>query len=97
MKKIFVLILVMLSAFPLLAQEPKSYQFSLEDCLRFAFANSNDRKSMELTGESLKVTYDQSKKQWLPNLNASVGENFSNNENGWSVSGTVGVGSSMTL
>lgn len=97
MKKIFVLILVMLSAFPLLAQEPKSYQFSLEDCLRFAFANSNDRKSMELTGESLKVTYDQSKKQWLPNLNASVGENFSNNENGWSVSGNVGVGSSMTL
>lgn len=79
------------------AQEPKSYQFSLEDCLRFAFANSNDRKSMELTGESLKVTYDQSKKQWLPNLNASVGENFSNNENGWSVSGNVGVGSSMTL
>lgn len=79
------------------AQEPKFYQFSLEDCLRFAFANSNDRKSMELTGESLKVTYDQSKKQWLPNLNASVGENFSNNENGWSVSGNVGVGSSMTL
>ena len=79
------------------AQEPKSYQFTLEDCFRFAFANSNDRKSMELTGESLKVTYDQSKKQWIPNLNASVGENFSNNENGWSVSGNVGVGSSMTL
>ena len=97
MKKVLFLISFALMSVAVSAQEPKSYQFTLEDCFRFAFANSNDRKSMELTGESLKVTYDQSKKQWIPNLNASVGENFSNNENGWSVSGNVGVGSSMTL
>lgn len=80
-----------------MAQENHSYRFSLEDCLRYAFANSNERKSMELTGKSLETTYEQSKQQRLPNLSASFGENFSNNENGWSVSGNVGVGSSVTI
>lgn len=79
------------------AQEQKFYQFTLEDCLRYAFANSNERKSMELTGQSLETTYQQSKQQRLPNLSATVGENFSNSENGWSVSGNVGVGSSVTI
>jgi len=65
--------------------------------LRYAVANSNERKSMELTGQSLETTYEQSKKQRLPNLSASMGQNFSNNENGWSTSGNVGVGSSVTL
>ena len=80
-----------------MAQEANSYRFSLEDCIRFAFTNSYERKSMELTGESLETTYEQSKKQRLPNLSASVGQNFSNNENGWSTSGNVGVGSSVTI
>ncbi len=84
-------------AFSAIAQEPKNYQFSLEDCLRFAVANSLERKSMELTGESLETTYEQSKQQRLPNLSASMGQNFNNNENGWSTSGNVGVGSSVTI
>ena len=87
----------MFIALSVMAQEPKSYQFTLEDCLRYAFANSNERKSMELTGQSLETTYQQSKQLRLPNLSASVGENFSNNQNGWSVSGNVGVGSSVTI
>lgn len=94
-----------LSAFVLLlllgvtgfAQERHSYRFTLEDCLRYANANSYERKSMELTGQSLETTYEQSKQQRLPNVSASVGQNFSNNENGWSTSGNVGVGSSVTL
>ena len=97
MKKASILLLGLLMTAAAVAQEPKSYRFSLEDCLRFAFANSNERKSMELAGESLQTTYEQSKRQWVPNLSASVGENFSNNANGWSTSGNVGVGSSMTL
>ncbi len=80
-----------------MAQENQSYRFSLEDCLRFAVANSYERKSMELTGKSLETTYEQSKQQRLPNLSASVGQNLSNNENGWSTSGNVGVGSSITI
>lgn len=83
--------------FPAVAQESHAYRFTLSDCLRFAQANSNERKSMELTGESLQTTYEQSKQQRLPNLSASVGQNFSNNENGWSTSGNVGVGTSVTI
>ena len=65
--------------------------------MRFAVANSYERKSMELTGKSLEATYEQSKQQRLPSVSASFGENFSNNAEGWSVSGNVGVGSSVTI
>ena len=97
MKKAITLIFALLAFFSMKAQESHSYRFTLEDCLHFAVANSNERKSMELTGESLETTYEQSKKQRLPNLSASVGQNFSNSENGWSTSGNVGVGSSVTI
>ena len=97
MKKLSAIALLLSLVFSGMAQEPKSYRFSLEDCIRFAFANSNERKSMELTGESLAMTYEQSKQQRLPSVSASFGENFSNNDNGWSVSGNVGVGSNVTI
>ena len=97
MKKLSAFALLLSLVFSGMAQEPKSYLFSLEDCIRFAFANSNERKSMELTGESLATTYEQSKQQRLPSVSASFGENFSNNDNGWSVSGNVGVGSNVTI
>ena len=93
---VIVLSLVLLTV-GVMAQESRLYRFSLDDCLRFAAANSYERKSMELTGKSLETTYEQSKQQRLPNLSASVGQNFSNNENGWSTSGSVGVGSSVTI
>lgn len=97
MKKILTTVFCVMLAFSTFGQESKSYRFSLDDCLRFATANSLDRKSMELTGESLETTYEQSKQQRLPNLSASFGENFTNNANGWGVSGNVGVGSSVTI
>ena len=81
----------------LMAQESKAYQFTLEDCLRYAFSNSFERKSMELSHQSLETTYQQSKQQRLPNASASVGQNFSNGANGWSTSGNVGVGTSVTI
>ncbi len=96
-RRITVLSLFLLLACSVMAQESQSSRFSLEDCLRFAVANSYERKSMELTGKSLETTYEQSKQQRLPNLSASVGQNLSNNENGWSTSGNVGVGSSVTI
>ena len=96
-KKILALVFFVLLVFSGMAQENHFYRFSLEDCLHFAVANSYERKSMELTGKSLETTYEQSKQQRLPNLSASVGQNFSNNENGWSTSGNVGVGSSVTI
>ena len=96
-RRITILSLFLLLACSVMAQENQSYRFSLEDCLRFAVANSYERKSMELTGKSLETTYEQSKQQRLPNLSASVGQNLSNNENGWSTSGNVSVGSSVTI
>ena len=96
-KKIFLSVFLVSLVFSGLAQEHQSYRFTLEDCLRFAFANSYERKTMELTGKSLEASYEQSKQQRLPSLSASVGQNLSNNENGWSTSGNVGVGSSVTI
>ena len=88
---------LLILACSVMAQESHSYRFSLEECLRFAVANSYERKSMELAGKSLETTYEQSKQQRLPNLSASIGQNLSNNEYGWSTSGNVGVGSSVTI
>lgn len=97
MKKIILFTLTLLLSCTLMAQESAAYQFTFEDCIRFAFANSYERKSMQLTGKSLEATYEQSKLQRLPNLSASFGQNISNNENGWSSSGNVGVGTSVTI
>ena len=97
MKKLILFTLFIWLSCTMTAQESASYRFTLEDCIRFAFANSYERQSMALTGKSLEATYEQSKLQRLPNLSASVGQNISNNSNGWSSSGNVGVGSSMTI
>ena len=97
MKRITILIFALMATCCLMAQESNTYQFTLEDCLRFAFANSYERQSMALAGKSLEVTYEQSKQQRLPSLSASAGQNISNNENGWSSSGNVSLGSSITI
>ena len=97
MKKMLLFTLSLLLSCSMIAQESHSYRFTLEDCIRYAFANSYERKSMELTGKSLEATYEQSKMQRLPNLSASAGQNISNNANGWSTSGNIGLGSSVTI
>ena len=97
MKRIILITFAFLSACSLFAQENHSYQFTLEDCIRFAHANSYERQSMELTGKSLEASYEQSKLQRLPNLNASAGQNISNSNNGWSSSGNLSLSSSVTL
>ena len=51
-KRVLALVFAVLLTVPAVAQEHHSYQFAWEDCIRFAFANSNERKSMELTGDS---------------------------------------------
>jgi len=97
MKRIILFIIILFAVSSLTAQEKNVYQFTLDDCLRYAFANNYERQSLALTGKSLEATYEQSKQQRLPNLSASYGQNISNNENGWSTSGNVGIGSSITI
>ena len=84
---------------PLLAQENESkhYQFTLEDCIRFAFSNSNDRKSMELNTESQQVSYDQSKESRMPSVSASASEGYSHNINGGGFSGNASLGAQVVI
>lgn len=96
-KRVIILAFSLFMVAQVWAQESSTYRFTLEDCLRYAFSNNNERKSMELSHQSLETTYEQSKQQRLPNVSASVGQNFSNNANGWSTTGNVGVGSSVTI
>lgn len=96
-KRVIILAFSLLMVAQVWAQESSAYRFTLEDCLLYAFSNNNERKSMELSHQSLETTYEQSKQQRLPNVSASVGQNFSNNANGWSTTGNVGVGSSVTI
>ena len=104
MKKIIKSIILVLAAIilvqPAFAQEettPKAYRFSLEDCLRFAFANSYDRQSMELNTASQEVSYKQSKESRMPSVSASASETLSNNDSGSSFSGNASIGASMSI
>ena len=103
LKSLFLTALALLTiSQPMFAQESeshesKNYQFTLEDCLRFAFSNSYDRKNMELSAESQQVTYEQSKQSRLPSVNASASETYSNNKNGSNYTGNLGVGASVVI
>lgn len=98
MKRNLLIIVILCCAVGSYAQStPSSYQFSLEDCLHFAFGNNYDRKAMELNHESSHVSYQQSKNMRLPNLNASLGERFTHNADGSTFVGDIGMNSSVVI
>ena len=75
-----------------------SYQFTLEDCLEYALDNNYNRQSLKLSEEASQDTYEQSKKEWLPSLNASLSESLSNSKGSSpSWNGNYGVNASMSL
>ena len=92
----FILFLLM---FPLamFAQDNKTLRFTLEDCLEYAFSNSYERQSMELSNKSQQLSYEQSKEQRLPSVSASLSEGFSNNSSGSVFSGSVGINAGMPI
>ena len=92
----FILFLLM---FPLamFAQDNKTLRFTLEDCLEYAFSNSYERQSMELSNKSQQLSYEQSKEQRLPSVSASLSEGFSNNSSGSGFSGSVGINAGMPI
>ena len=102
-KSIFLAALTLFAiARPVFAQEneqnqSKHYQFTLEDCIRFAFSNSNDRKSMELNTESQQVSYEQSRESRMPSVNASASEGYSHNINGGAFSGNANLGAQVVI
>lgn len=77
--------------------QSKHYQFTLEDCIRFAFSNSYDRQSMELNIESQQVTYKQSKESRMPNLSASASESYSHSSNSEGFSGNASLGTQVVI
>lgn len=91
-------IILMLSAFMLRGQNDSlSVVFTLNDCLDYAFSNSYERKQLELTNRSHVLSYEQSKQERLPNVSASISENFSNDNTASTFSGNVGINTGMTL
>lgn len=97
MKIRFILFFMMLP-FAIYAQNDNvPLKFTLEQCLDYAFGNSYERQSMELSNKSQQLSYQQSKEQRLPSVNASIGENFSNNNSGHYLSGNLGINAGMSI
>lgn len=57
------------------AQEPVR-EWTLEECIQYAIEHNIDLKQREQAEEAKKIDLNTSKYSWLPDLNASVGQNF---------------------
>lgn len=97
MKKIFLFVFIVSSFLAKAQNDTVSLRFTLEECLEYAFSNSYNRQSMELSNKSQQLAYEQSKEQRMPSVNASLSESFSNGSYGSTISGNVGVNAGMTL
>ena len=97
MKKIFLFVFVFLSFLAKAQNDTVSLRFTLEECLEYAFSNSYNRQSMELSNKSQQLAYEQSKEQRMPSVSASFSESFSNGNYGSTISGNVGLNAGMTL
>lgn len=76
MKKIyFTIIAAAFLSVHLQAQTPAG-KWTLEECIRYAIEHNIDLKQKEQERENQEVVLSTSKNSWLPDLNASVGQNF---------------------
>ena len=75
------------------------FNFTLEQCIEYAFGNSYSRKSIQLSGESADASYQQSKKSRLPNVSASASESMSHSgtQDKVNFSGNIGVSASVPI
>ena len=100
MKKIVLGFIICLNVVAVSAQNTATavHKFTLEDCLDYALGNNYNKQSMKLSEDAAKSTYDQSKMERLPNLNASLNESLSSNkENSSSWNGNYGLSTNLTL
>lgn len=73
-------------------------KLALEDCIEWVFKNNYNRQSVVLNELHTQEGYKQSKSERLPNLNASIGETFSNsNVSGSDWSGNYSLNTGVTL
>lgn len=98
MKRIIVFIALCFFIQDIQSQEiTNTYQFTLKDCINYAFSNSYERQNMILSKESKDVMFGQSKQEMLPSLSASASESLSNNESGSTWAGSVGLNTSVVI
>lgn len=98
MRKIIILAVSLIISLTVFAQESRTYQFTLEECLEYALQNSYGRQSIKLSEDLNEETYKLSKQLRLPSLSASLSESFSHHhgESGaWG--GNYGLSTSITL
>ncbi len=70
------IILGIIVAFVLTASAQAQRVWTLEQCIDMALANNRNMKLQRITYDSRNIAYQQSRYAQLPNLNASVGQNF---------------------
>lgn len=82
------------------AQDPagEPLRLTLEGCINYALDNNYNRESVKLTEEARQDNYEQSKKERLPDLSASLSETLGHNQaNSSSWDGSYSVNSNITL
>lgn len=57
--------------------QAQTKQWTLEECIQYAIEHNIDLKQQVQQQELSEIAANTSKNSWLPNLNASVGQNFS--------------------
>jgi outer membrane protein len=79
--------------------EHGSFNFSLQECLQYAMSNSYARQSRLLNEESSLASYEQSKNNRYPSVNASASETMTHTGSNSDVnfSGNVGINASATI
>lgn len=75
MKKILSVAATLLFACQIQAQVPAK-QWTLEECIQYAIENNIEIKQIEIEHQSREVALSTSRNSWLPDLNASVNQNF---------------------
>ncbi len=55
---------------------PAQQKLTLEECIDIALQNNRNVKQQQLTRQNRAILYNQARADLLPNLNASVGQNF---------------------
>lgn len=100
MKKIVLGLFICMFSGSVFAQNMASENvfFTLEECLAHAFGNNYNYLSQLLSEETKEDSYEQAKRDRLPNLNASVSESWNNSKGvASSFGGNVGLSTGVTL
>ncbi|KAA6307585.1 hypothetical protein EZS27_040744, partial [termite gut metagenome] len=98
MKHIFLILFLCGTFFTAAGQEKTAspLQMTLQQCIDFALSNSYSRQSVKLNEEAAQDRYNQSTKERLPDLSATVDENLNHSKSNTAAwNGNYGLNSSL--